>query len=249
VDVTLTDNENGTGTINLIVEAGEEVRGAAVIVTATVGSITAVTGTDAIFNVFMDQAADNPSIYVIGDVGSGGNPVADPTGNPGTEGLPASVISLCMGIVDDTVPYDQGGATAGTYALGIIAMAGGSGSVVITTDVLRGGIVGDGLTPDADDPLAAGSITTGGGGLCPCNGDSDGNNKISVNDISSIINFLNPAFAGQNFTSDDVPAGKECYNADGNTVISVNDISTIINFLNPTYAGSNFTSPDGVCVP
>src|SRR6056297_1873352 len=104
--VDLADNGDGTGTITLTVGEGEVVRGVAVEVVVTSGpDIQSVTGTDPIFNVFMDAAydaetaegadPDNPD-YVLGT----GSPVAV-LGAAGVQELPAAGISLSMGVLDE----------------------------------------------------------------------------------------------------------------------------------------------------
>ena len=101
-DISLVGDE-----IVLTVTGIEVVRGLAIVVESET-DITAVTGTDPIFNVFMDAAytaeTATPGSYLIGD----GTPIADPDA-AGEIALPAAKISLCMGILDT----GQGGAAAG----------------------------------------------------------------------------------------------------------------------------------------
>lgn len=179
-DVSLIDNEDGTGTIVLTVGVDEVVRGLAIVVDAGV-DITAVEGTDAIFNVFMDaafSAADATPGYMLGD----GTPIADPDA-AGELALVAGIsrISLCMGILDESGA--QGGAAEGTYTIATITT--GAATVTITADTLRGGIVGDALnTPVITD----GDITDVDVPVCV--GDVDGSAQIDTVDLSALVTLL-----------------------------------------------------------
>ncbi|MBW8015535.1 MAG: hypothetical protein FVQ82_05050 [Planctomycetes bacterium] len=181
-DISLVDNGDGTGTIVLTVTGIEVVRGLAIVVDADV-DVTAVAGTDAIFNVFMDAAytaeTATPGSYSLGD----GTPVADPDA-AGELALPAAKISLCMGILD----AGQGGAGAGTYVVGTITT--GAATVAITADALRGGIVGD----DLDAATIAGGPIGPGGPACACwnhscftMGDANGDGFITSQDVQALL--------------------------------------------------------------
>ena len=188
-----------------------------------------------------------------------GDPVAqasDPDG-PGQLGSAAIVVEFGSlydkNAVPSDAPLDSG--TLCTLTLGNLPV--GTFDMCIAENDLRGGIVME----DAGDP--DGTVISGETGCnteleglppsCACNGDADGNNRISINDLSTIVSFLSPAYAGTSppYTCPTVPAGKECYDADGSTTISINDLSTIVSFLSPDYAGTSppYTTPDGVCVP
>ena len=107
-DISLVDNEDFTGTILYTADAGEVIRGLAIIVEAG-GAIDAVTNVNPQFNVFVVFDMSGGGGYNIGD----GHPVADPDG-PGAIDLPASRISLSMGVLD--MSGGQAGASDnGTY--------------------------------------------------------------------------------------------------------------------------------------
>lgn len=134
-DISLVDNEDFTGTIMYTADAGEVIRGLSIIIEAGGGSaIDAVTNVNPQFNVFVDFDMPGGGGYNIGD---------DPDG-PGAIDLPASKITLSMGILD--MSGGQAGAfDNGTYELATLLLSD-SCNVTIAPDVLRGGIVGDNIT-------------------------------------------------------------------------------------------------------
>ena len=244
VDISLVDNGNGTGTIQYTAAAGEVCRGIAIVVDAGVGSITAVSGINPEFNVYMDAAFGDPGAYVIGVTGT---PIADPDG-PGEIGLPASKISLCLGVVD--VTGDQAGASEGTHNLATVENCGGD--LDITVDTLRGGItgdMGDGVTVGLAGSVGGGTVT----GACGCKGDADGSTNISINDLVVITGFLHPDYAATTpkYTCIGIPTGKDDYDANTDGNISIADLVEITGFLHPAYEGTTpkYTGPAGVCVP
>jgi hypothetical protein len=252
VDITLVDNEDGTGTIFYTAAVNEVVRGLAIIVEtgvvwdgvtpATVPDslkIAAVTDINAEFNVFMDHIFSNPGQ----GVGQGG-PVANPSA-AGTVALPAKKISLCMGVVKG----NQGGAAAnGTYEVATIET--GCAKVTITADVMRGGIVGDNVT--------SGSITDGNITCCPLGylGDGSGagdvfidpNDHITLDDLSTLVNFLAPTYADTipAYTCPNVPAGAECMELFVDGKINLDDLTVMVQYLAPAYAGTipAYVGPD-----
>lgn len=139
VSISLIDNADFTGTILYSAAAGEVIRGLSIVIEADGGAtIDEITNVNTEFNVFMDAAFDDPGNYEVGY----GDPVFDPDG-PGLIGLPASRISLSMGIVD--IGGGQAGASdGGTFDLVTLVLSG-SADVTITLDALRGGIVGDNI--------------------------------------------------------------------------------------------------------
>ena len=165
VDISLVDNTDGTGTIQYTVASGEIVRGLAIIVNAGEGSVIAVTDVNPEFNVFMDAAwyEENTagSQYGVSDGYeiAEGSPIADPC-DAGPIALPQSQISLCMGVLDEE--GGQAGATDdGTYDVATIDL-GEAGTVTITQDGLRGGIVGTdlGVIALAGGPITKVAVTT-----------------------------------------------------------------------------------------
>lgn len=224
--VDLADNGDGTGTITLTVGEGEVVRGVAVEVSADT-DIIAVTGTDPIFNVFMDAAYDaetaegadpeNPD-YVLGT----GSPVAV-LGTAGVQELPATGISLSMGVLDEDGDETLGeGAGEGTYTLGIIDL-GGAGCVTLAADTTRGGVVGDNIA-DVTYPTGQVCVTDDGGTTCIGNVTSPGidgygmdpvtfmpiwegnftpDNQVDTSDLQAMVNVLVEEGTGYVVTSYD----------------------------------------------
>ena len=255
-DISLVDNGDDTGTIVLTVTGDEVVRGLAIVVQAD-ADITAVTGTAAIFNVFMDAAftaeAAEAGSYELG----GGTPIADPDA-AGELALAAGVtkISLCMGILDESEA--QGGAVAGTYTVATIATCGG---VTITADTLRGGIVGD----DLDAATIAGGTVVCGGGVCV--GDIVEDGILGIPDLQALVGLLgnsydlvNPAlpFLGSEYAlypaDADYPANAAVYNYDQSAdgIIGIPDLQAMTadlgnnyHLINPAlpFLGSEYSFP------
>ena len=242
VEISATDNGDSTVTIGYNCTEGELPRGIALAIARTDGDAVAESAVvDPVYNTFIDWAYSNLEGY---DVGMG-HPFADPTA-AGVATLPAADFSLCMGVLD------QGGNQAagpGSLAnLVTITFSGTSGTFSLDVDNLRGGVVGSQLEVSILTPRF-----TVGGVACTCNGDANDSNNISVGDLSTIVSFLSPDYAGTTppYTCDPTPAGYECYDANQDNKISVGDLSYIVSFLSPAYAGTTppYTTPDGVCVP
>lgn len=177
-NISLVDNEDLTGTIQLTSAAGEDVRGLAIVVSVDGGAtITAIGGVSAELNVNMDAASENPS-YAIGD---DVDVAADPAG-AGTITLPASLIVICLGKVDQL--GGQAAIPSGTIDVATITVSAGC-TVTITEDGVRGGIVGDAV---AAGTVAGGPIT---GGTTPeCKGDSNDSGAVDLADLSAMVVLL-----------------------------------------------------------
>ena len=112
IDFTATDNEDGTFTISYVATTAP--RGVALIIDtdgttigdATLGENGDVLSMDAAYNCYMDYAnymeLDTPGSYTVG----AGHPLASQT-QAGLPTFPASSFSVCMGVLDDTEPYEQ----------------------------------------------------------------------------------------------------------------------------------------------
>jgi hypothetical protein len=163
VDIDLVDNADGTGTITYTAGANEVLRGLALKVTLTGGTLVedpaeiGATSINPEFNVYMDSAwfleQDGEAGYNVGD----GTPLADADEKGPLDPIAgATSFSICMGVVDNEEPYEQAGAAGdGTYALLTIKVDAET-VVTIEADGLRGGIVGDEL---GTDDIEGGTIT------------------------------------------------------------------------------------------
>jgi len=241
VDISLVDNGNGTATIQYTAVAGEVVRGLALIIEPNEADITAVSGINPEFNVNLDAAYMNPGAYVIGTTGT---PVANPDA-AGEISLPASKISLCLGVVDQG-GFQAGASDDGTYSIATISVCGG---VAITEDTLRGGIVGDNVSVGT---IEGGSVDCG---TTVCKGDTDNDNNIDIDDLVELTGFLHPAYSTTvpyKYVCTGIPEGKEAYDADADGDITIGDLVEITGFLHPAYSTTvpyKYVGPVGVCVP
>jgi hypothetical protein len=90
------DNSNATVTISYTTDGDEPCAIALRISCSDTLQITGGSGTDVAYNCFIDYAYSNDP-YALGD----GDPFANPDG-PGAATLPASEISICMGVLDES---------------------------------------------------------------------------------------------------------------------------------------------------
>lgn len=153
LDITLVDNGDGTATIKSTTTGVEDLRGLAIVVSAT-AAITDVTVLDpATFNVNPDAAYTQElgGTYVI----QTGTPIAAVGSTPGEITLASSPTSftICMGVLKSNQKGANEG-VAGTIDLATISAADGT-VVTLTLDTDRGGIVGDGLAADPDIAASA----------------------------------------------------------------------------------------------
>jgi hypothetical protein len=126
VKFSATDNGNGTITISA---SGSGIKGVGLLVTG----ITAVAGSGTTaFNVCMDYAYDH-FVYSLGD----GGPLANPY-RPGALTENSDVFSISVGFLDSA----DAAALANVATFAFI----GTGTITITADPLRGGVVGDDIT-------------------------------------------------------------------------------------------------------
>ena len=146
-DVTITAEDAGDGSVNIIINAGAGVRGVALDVTLSDGTTADSTGVsyDTTFNCLPDYA-NTATNYTLGMVGS--HPLALAGNNPGPLTAAAPNFAVCMGYLDE-----DGNATKGE-ALGVLVDVilvnipldlTVDTTVTITADTARGGIVGDAL--------------------------------------------------------------------------------------------------------
>lgn len=212
---------DASGKITVTTVEGENLRGLAIVVTSE-NPITEVTGVGAEFNVFMDSAWDEvvngDGEYAIGD----GTPVANPAAK-GPIALPATSISLCMGKVD--MAEGQAAVTAGTVDVATVVT---SGVVTVTLDTLRGGIVGDAVTPDPDGEILAGA-TIGPVGCVTCKGDQSGDSRVSLTDLGAIVSLIKD-YAAEGY-SVATPAGYECSDIDGDGTVSLTDLGLLVGYI------------------
>lgn len=231
VDISLVDNGDCTGTIQYTAAAGEVIRGLAIVVGVDAGEIVAVTGVNPEFNVFMDAAYTEElgDGYTIGE----GTPVADPAG-AGEIALPASIISLCMGKVDE-LGGQTGAPDNGTYDVATIELSEGA-TVTITADTLRGGIVGD--------AIVAGTINDGVI-TCPgcetCMGDQSGDSAISLSDVTAIIGLIKD-YQATGYLVSPVPEGYDCSDVSGDGAVSLTDVTAIIGYIKD-YQATGYLAP------
>jgi hypothetical protein len=260
-DISLVDNGDGTGTIQLTSAVGEDVRGLAIVVSSE-NDITAITGINAELNVNMD-AAFEAAEYAIGD---GLDSASDPAG-PGTVTLPLASISICLGKLDES--GGQAALPSGTIDVATITTA--CGEVTITDDELRGGIVGDAVVAGT---TAGGTIACEDGCFGNVTGASDGtefnwvtfqneytgvfdvpNDVVNLIDLTALVNVLvNEGDVNNSYTIDPIPAGRETFDLTGasdgtefnwvtfqneytgvfdppNTIINLIDLTALVNLL------------------
>ena len=145
----------------------------------------------------------------------------------------------------------NGSATAGVEIALATITVDADATIAITANVVRGGIVGDAVVAGT---IAGGEITLPVGPACVCKGDTNESGNVSLADLSVIVGFLSPAYAGTSppYTCvAPLPAGSECYDINEDGKISLADLSVIVGFLSPTYAGTSppYSPPPGVCIP
>lgn len=207
------DNEDGTLTINYTY-TGDAPVGLALIVDSTGDGETQSAAGGPFLNVFIDCYNSNPGNLNDNDFSDDGcDPAADPAG-PGVATLPAAVVSLSMGELDE----NNDAPSPGTLAT---VDFGGAASGVITGDTLRGCVVdvlGAEMTINGvacDTASVPFSVTDTGGG-CACRGDvalSNGappGDGVTV-DLGDFNYFLGQLGAvGAPFVIDPTPANLLC---------------------------------------
>ena len=235
-DIALVDNGDGTATVTYTAAAGENVRGIALEVTLTGGSLAGeATAINPEFNVYMDSAWDeetNGDGYTMGE----GTPLA----TAGAKGPLATVagatsFSICMGVLDEA--GGQAAASEGTYDLLTLPLAcDGTDPITVTIeeDTLRGGIVGDAI---AEGTVAGGDVICGDG---ICIGDVNLNGMVNTVDLSALVTLLqnNKTVESGPFgdiVKYEIPLGHAAYYAEAdinaNDMINTVDLSALVTFL------------------
>ena len=163
-------------------------------------------------------------------------------------GLDSNGITIEIGSLHSPPEYDSPNAPDLSSAILKFTVSGDC-NVAISGNAARGNVVLYDATA-ADVAYGSGCTVTVPSGGCACEGDVNGDTFISVLDLSAIVSFLAPAYAGTNppYTA---PAGDApaCYDVNGDTFISVLDLSAIVAYLAPAYVGTNppYTTQD--CMP
>jgi len=249
IQITATDMGAGQLRVNYTLTAGEALRGMALKISCTGGTIDATT--DVVlqantFNTFIDYAYTNPSGYDIN--------VGHCLANPAAAGVldlaaPKSEFVVSLGYLD------QGGAQAGLTVssfFDVFFTLSGNATGTIIADPLRGGIVGDNIVA-ATFPVnftLVGDCYTGpqyaqwvavGKPACwcasnnprQCHGDADGlkqgkqNYWVSTQDLDILVAAWNKPIASLSGNQicadfDHLPQGKQNYR------VSTNDLDILV---------------------
>ena len=160
-DVTFDGSETG-GVVTISYTSTDAPRGVALLLTCTgTVEITGYVAADADYNCFIDYAFTNPDGYDVDPPPAEQHPLADPD-NPGViPALPATVVSVCMGVLDTTGAQGAGPANADPLVQLTVT---GEGTIEMTADTLRGpdsGVVGSEIPSNLSD--GAVSIDVGDG--------------------------------------------------------------------------------------
>lgn len=194
--------------------------GMALDVDATDVSVNGVT-LPAFFDVFMDYAYTQGASYVYG----AGNAIANQDA-AGVATLPSNEFCISAGGLEDN-------GTDVVPATGTITLAvNGTGSVVISANTLRGGVVDYNGAMTTNLP-----ITVQISGATVCLGDADGDGWLAPNDLAVIVGLLNQ-YSEANFEVE-LSAGFEAYDVDGDGWIAPNDLAVLVGILNQ-YSEANF---------
>jgi hypothetical protein len=154
--------DNGDGTVSVVIDTADVVRGLALKVTcsdgATLADLTPV-AVNAAFNTFIDYAftteAGAPGTYEIG----AGHPFAL-ANEAGVAEVGATEFSISMGVLDET--GNQEGFVSEIGGEVLITFKTGAGMVCFELDTLRGGVVGDEvLTTNLDEAGLCVAVTEG----------------------------------------------------------------------------------------
>jgi len=242
VQFVATDNEDGTCTItfdaNDVIGIVPVAMGLDVKVTGSdpCHAITAVSGMDSFFEIFMDYAYDDPCSYTYG----AGNPVADPCA-AGSLGLPSHHFCVSMGGLGGETDPDEKAAPDNGVAFVLTAGNLGDPCDTVTGHIkinaLRGGVIGKDTDPMETNlvPVHLAFTITNAPTFFPpaCDGDFDGSNAINTSDISLVVTywFNNKNFFGQ------APVGTHGVNGyldgmdmDCSGAINTSDISMIVTY-------------------
>ena len=154
--------DNGDGTVSVVIDTADVVRGLALKVTCTEGATLAdltPVAVNAAFNTFIDYAftteAGAPGTYEIG----AGHPFAL-AAEAGVAEVGATEFSISMGVLDQS--GQQQGYVSSVGGEVLITFKTGAGMVCFELDTLRGGVVGDeALTTNLDDAGLCVAVTEG----------------------------------------------------------------------------------------
>lgn len=203
-DVIITAEDKGDGLLELSYECtdSEVLRGVALTLETTDGD-AAIADTDAAtvvavwedagktygFNTYVDYAftveGATPGSYAI----AAGHPLAK-TGEAGALAtFPSSAFSISMGALDDRGSLE--GVTGSGVLMTIQFDLTADSTVTIGLDMLRGGIVGEGV----DVIEVPGAVALAAAGPA-CKGDFDGSNTVTSTDITLLLNYW---IANKNF--------------------------------------------------
>jgi len=180
--------DNGDGTVSVVIDTADVVRGLALKVTCSEGAELAdlePVEVNAAFNTFIDFAftteAGAPGTYEVGD----GHPFAL-ADEAGVAAAGATVFSISMGVLDEA--GNQEGFVSEIGGEVLITFATGAGQVCFELDTLRGGVVGDeALATNLDDEGICVAVTEG----VVCLGDFNGDGAITGADVPGLIATFN----------------------------------------------------------
>ncbi len=187
--------DNGDGTVSVVIDTADVVRGLALKVTCSEGAelVDLEPEVNAAFNTFIDFAftteAGAPGTYEVGD----GHPFAL-ADEAGVAAAGATEFSISMGVLDEG--GNQEGFVSEIGGEVLITFKTGAGMVCFELDTLRGGVVGDeALTTNLDDEGICVAVTDGP--ECwnyPRFGEGDGNGDgvITFADLQILINAWAP---------------------------------------------------------
>lgn len=226
--VTFTGSYNAvTGKVTIAYDA--PIVGMALDVDATGVSATAVT-LPAFFDVFMDYAYTQGASYVYG----AGNAIANQDA-AGVATLPSSAFCISAGGLEDPVaqgqPADEVPATGSIE----IAVTGTSGSVVISANTLRGGVVdyNGAMTTNLPITVQIQNVPS------VCRGDVDADGWITLDDVYALVVYLN-AYEADGFFTEVTPA-TAAYDYDNDGWVTLDDVYALVVFLNGYAADGYFT--------
>jgi hypothetical protein len=228
-DITFTATNNGdcTFTIGFTADPCTLPVGFGLIVDADPCQLVSYDSGDSFFDIYIDFASDDPCAYTLG----AGHPVAK-VAEAGSLTLPANTAALCMGILSESAP------PASSTNLATLTI-NAAGTVTISADPLRGGVVDQNGDPIASNLPITVDVTCGvTWPACwdfpnQCYGDATGDGATDTNDW--------PAFRDSFFKSYPDAAYNPCgdFNRDG--TVDTNDW--------PFFRDNFFKSLPGDCTP
>jgi hypothetical protein len=180
----------------------------------------------------------NAASPTYGEVISYGSPLA-PAGDPGAAGdVPGTAITVELGSV-----YVGDANSPGTSGLVCTLSYTGEGTLTITENAIRGGIVMEDVALDPTLVLAT-NVPVGGSVGCACFGDVSGptgapDGQVSINDLSALVGVLlgqSPYKDNAPYYNGPIPTGWDCMDISGPTgtpdgEVSINDLSKLVGVL------------------